>query len=297
MKVVDGRADFFNDAKRNGCPVIRPDLWQAIEHLRLVSDEDPSLLRGVDHVEVRVGDRHEDPAEPLIGLSVSGKRADRSDFESADRAIPLTQGLGEHWLVADPTTPNPPTLSYLVDPTSPGGVRVDVPITSFVQVNSMVNQQLVAEVLLHAQASGGDTFLDLYAGAGNFAVALAASGFRGTAVETAGAAIRELERSRFAEVGGIRCVEGDARSVLGQLSPADVVIADPPRSGLQGGYSDIANLTGHTMVLIGCNTRSFATDVAGLCVAGLHLESVVAFDMFPGTDHVETLAVLSSTSC
>lgn len=274
MQVIGGRADFFNDAKRNGCAVVRPDLWKAIEHLRAVSEENPELLGTATHLEVRVGD------DGAVGLSLPVP-------VGVDR---LTEALGRDWVVADSGTGQPRTLSYDVG----GGVRVDVPIDSFVQVNSDVNRLLVAKVIEVATDCGAETFIDLFCGAGNFALPLAAQSLTGTAVESAGSAIRQLRETAAARQHSIVCIEADARTVLDQLERADLVVADPPRAGLGESHGDLVALVDNKLILIACKASAFARDVAALRAEGLNLESVTAFDMFPGTRHVETMAVLSA---
>ncbi len=286
LQVVGGRADFFNHAKRDGCAVVRDDLWAAITDLRAATAADSTLLAGVRHVEVRVGDT----GTSAVGLAVS------DPVESAR----LSNALGASWLVAQPSGGVPPTLAYRVATIDGVDVVVDVPITSFVQVNSVVNRSLVARVLAEAAASGATTFIDAFSGAGNFSVPLVAQGLSGTAIDTAGDAIAQLGR---AELAGIECIEGDARRIgdLG-LAAADLVVLDPPRSGLgdKASYQAVADLLGPTtsarVLLVACNVDSFAADVAGLAEVGLRVEQIAAFDMFPGTDHVETLAVLGRST-
>lgn len=274
MKVVDGRADFFNEAKRDGCPVVTSDLWEAIEHLRTVTSHHTELLGSSEYLEVRVGD------DGGLGLVVP---------VPLDLA-PLREKLGPSWVVAHSGMDRPPTLQYIVGE----GLTIDVPITSFVQVNSDVNRRLVAKVLAVAEQVRATSFIDLFCGAGNFAVPLARQGLTGTAIDNVGAAIAELQRSEEATEGHIRCIEGDARTILDQLAPTDLVIADPPRAGLQQSHSALARLVGDTLVLIGCKASTFATDVAALGADGLLLESVTAFDMFPGTNHIEMLAIFNT---
>ena len=283
MKVVDGCADFFNEAKRDGCPVVRAELWAAIEQVRAVTAADPTLLAGVDHLEVRVGDLDD------LGLMLSSV-VDRDHLGVA---------LGSHWVIADASTTASAelvVLSYRPDAASP---LVEVPLNAFVQVNSEVNRRLVTHVLQLGLQTQATTFLDLYSGAGNFSVPLAAHGLRGTAIESSRDALAALSESGAARSGLIECVEADLSDVAGVvrgLRPVHLVVADPPRAGfgdLTGAEAAaLASLTLDTFVLIGCNVGSFARDVAALTSAGLHLESVTAFDMFPGTKHVETLAVL-----
>lgn len=272
MKVVDGRVEFFNRVKHNGCPVVRPDLWEGIQQLLEAAARHPELLKGVAHVEVRVGDDGE------LGL-VTSVPVDQS---------PLEEELGLNWVVAHRGMVEAPTLRYLLA----DGISIDMPITSFVQVNSSVNRQLVHKVLAVAHDVSARSFVDLFCGAGNFAIPLAEHGLVGAAVDNAGAAMAALARSKPAQAGSIRCIEGDARTLLSELSPADLVVADPPRAGLQKSHSHLADLVSGTLVLIGCKTSAFAADVATLRNLGLRLDAVTVFDMFPGTRHAETVAVL-----
>ncbi len=277
MKVVDGRADFFNQAKRDGCPVVRPDLWAAIERLRAVSAKNPSLLWGVDHLEVRVDGlaTNDTSRNPAVGLRLS------HDVNSER----LCEALGSAWLVANPSGTENPHLSYDVSP----GVTVDVPVASFVQVNDGVNRRLVAEVLRIAAATNARSFLDVFCGAGNFAVPLAAKGLVGVGVDHAGPAIEALQAVNPTHISGLAA---DAYDVMHELPAADLVVVDPPRSGVREGHRLLAARAQHSVVLVGCNVSSFAHDVASFCDAGLQLAGVTAFDMFPGTKHMETLAWL-----
>ena len=66
-----------------------------------------------------------------------------------------------------------------------------MPISAFVQVNSSINRRLVETVVAAATSNGCRTFLDLFCGAGNFAVPLAHNGLTGTGIDSSAAAISE----------------------------------------------------------------------------------------------------------
>ncbi len=74
-------------------------------------------------------------------------------------------------------------------------------------------------------------------------------------------------------------------------SPAAVVVADPPRTGL--GRAAVANLAGSGaghLVLVSCDAASLGRDAGLLAAQGYRLSSTTVVDMFPGTPHVETVS-------
>lgn len=162
------------------------------------------------------------------------------------------------------------------------------PGASFVQVNpamaALLDDYLRRKVLAHAPAA----VVDAYSGAGDHAVALAAQGVRVTAVEldaeaTAWAASRLAPPSL--------AVAGRVEEVLPGLLPADVVILNPPRAGVDARVTAaIAAIPPRAVVYVSCNPATLARDVARL--PGYRVASVRAFDMFPQTAHVESVCEL-----
>jgi 23S rRNA (uracil1939-C5)-methyltransferase len=152
-----------------------------------------------------------------------------------------------------------------------------------------------AAVLLHAHvvertlSHHPQTVVDAYAGAGATAVALAEKGVRVTAIELDGAAAR-WTGARLPPSS--RAVAARVEDVLDSTLPADVVIVNPPRAGvdervtrtLQHGTSPRA------IVYVSCNPATLARDV--LRLPAFRIASLAAFDMFPQTAHVETVCEL-----
>ncbi len=296
MRVDDGVPQLFNPAKAGGCLVVRPKVWEGITHLQAVAPGLRELFRHVDHLEVRVGDDDE-----TLGLSwaagsgVSGPFA----WPGGDVSAELSDRLGTVWRVAMRGASSQPTLRYYPAET----VAMDVPLDGFVQINSEANRllvdtvrRLVSEVSDRVGTSADEgpvvrgTVLDLYAGAGNFTLPLAADGWSVTAVEQSSSAMATLASQR--RVGRVRAVAGDVGVSLDQCDQADVVVCNPPRAGLQGGYRRVADVVRHRLMYVGCNPDRLAVDVARLADCGLRPVRAIAFDMFPGTDHVETVVVM-----
>ncbi|HKO91566.1 MAG TPA: hypothetical protein VJU61_10460, partial [Polyangiaceae bacterium] len=71
---------------------------------------------------------------------------------------------------------------------------------------------------------------------------------------------------------------------------------DPPRAGVKQGLSELAGLAGEWLVMCSCNPVTLARDLRWLIDRGFVLDTVQAFDMFPETHHIETLAWLRAPS-
>jgi tRNA/tmRNA/rRNA uracil-C5-methylase (TrmA/RlmC/RlmD family) len=73
----------------------------------------------------------------------------------------------------------------------------------------------------------------------------------------------------------------------------DFVLLDPPRAGAEGAAVEgLLNLKPRRIAYVSCDPATLARDLRALTVGGYHLDSLSAFDMFPQTHHVETVAHL-----
>jgi len=171
------------------------------------------------------------------------------------------------------------------------GQRSDIPAgASFGQVNPEVAAALRAYVVDRVFAYGPRTVVDAYAGTGDTAVAIAKGGTRVTAIE--------LDRDAAAQSAsrlpaGSRALVGRVEDLISRALPADVVLVNPPRAGLDARVTSVlARQTRSTraIIYVSCNPATLARDVARL--PDFDIASVVAFDMFPQTAHVETVCTL-----
>ena len=166
----------------------------------------------------------------------------------------------------------------------------DAADTSFAQVNAAVAERLHAEVVARVRMFNPATVVDAYAGGGETAVALASGGARITAIELDRAASRRCG-SLLPE--GSRAVAGRVEDHLAASLPADVVILNPPRAGVDQAVTSLlhdATPAPRAIVYVSCNPATLARDIARL--PGYRVSSLEAFDMFPQTAHVETVCVL-----
>jgi tRNA/tmRNA/rRNA uracil-C5-methylase (TrmA/RlmC/RlmD family) len=91
-----------------------------------------------------------------------------------------------------------------------------------------------------------------------------------------------------------RVVPGPAHLAAAAIHGESIVIADPPRKGLGPELlEELAARRPAQLHYVSCGLQSFVEDTAALSERGFVLRSATAFDVFPYTDHVETLALFT----
>ena len=186
---------------------------------------------------------------------------------------------------------------------------------AFFQVNHELLEPLIAEALGNSK---GQTAVDLYCGVGLFTLPLARRFERVTGVEAHPRATefarRNIESARrgssltlregvqhnsgSGDWGSVQVVTARVGEWLNQharsLGPVDFLLLDPPRTGCEN--KDIAGILAlrpAQISYVSCDPATLARDLKKLIAAGYSLDSIAAFDMFPQTHHVETVARLS----
>ncbi len=169
------------------------------------------------------------------------------------------------------------------------------PGASFVQVNPHVGGLLADAVVAAAQAYAPATVVDAYSGAGDVAVRLAGEGARVTAIEL------DAEATAYAASRlptGSRAVAATVEDALPEALPAELVIVNPPRAGLDARVSAALEGAGRgefgpvprAVLYVSCNPATLARDLSRM--PAWTVRRVQPFDMFPQTAHVETLVEL-----
>lgn len=137
--------------------------------------------------------------------------------------------------------------------------------------------------------------IDLYAGGGVFSVA---------AARRRSAAVTAVEGDRIASDDLVANVQSSGSDITAMHQPveafvrawrgaADVVIVDPPRTGLsKEAAAGVVGLRPPRLVYVSCDIATLARDARRLVDAGYAIAQVTAFDLFPNTPHVETVVVL-----
>lgn len=186
---------------------------------------------------------------------------------------------------------------YLTDTLCGLELRLSVP--SFYQVNHDQAQRLYEKALEYAGLTGRELAVDLYCGAGTITQVLARRARHVIGGEIVPEAIRDAEDS--ARRNGVENVEflcGDASRLAAELRQRglrpDVICVDPPRKGLAPDVVEAAaSMTPGRIVYVSCDPATLARDVARFAPLGYCPVRACAVDLFPGTAHVETVALLS----
>ena len=74
----------------------------------------------------------------------------------------------------------------------------------------------------------------------------------------------------------------------------DVIIADPPREGMYEHIIPISIISPSLLIYISCDPITLARDIGALIKKGFTFESILAFDFFPQTYHIETVVTLKN---
>jgi len=279
-----GAIGYFNTGKALDCAVLQPALKAFVSRLRDWASSNPLQLDNFAHVEARTCDE-----DGHWGLFLT-YRADA--HEHASFTAQLQRDLGPVLVATDRDSCMPQQRFAHHE-----GGFLFVPLNGFVQVNPAVNHLLVEHVAHGALTHQWSTFVDLYGGAGNFAVPLARAGLSGSLIERNRDCIQAASRSvREQGLLGLQMQAADAitasRSLLASGAAHDAVIIDPPRAGIQAGLDVVLALAKRAIVYCSCNLATLERDLRVLMSAGWTLQRLVGFDMFPGTRHLETVAWL-----
>lgn len=164
-----------------------------------------------------------------------------------------------------------------------------VSIDSFFQAGPTIATALVASVAAAAGQISGLRVVDAYGGIGLFGGTVASTASDIWSVERSGSSTRDARRN-LAELPAtvVECAVEEWPGVA-----ADVVIADPARSGLgKDGVTALITCAARRFVLVSCDTGSLGRDVGLLREHGYTIDSIEIVDAFPDTSHVETIVGL-----
>jgi 23S rRNA (uracil1939-C5)-methyltransferase len=159
-----------------------------------------------------------------------------------------------------------------------------------VQVNARVAAALREHVLERVRAHGPARVIDAYAGMGDTALPLAAEGRTVVAIELDAEAVARFRERLPAPSAAIA---GRVEDHLPAALPADVVLLNPPRAGVDARVTaalEAAATPPRAVVYVSCDPATLARDVARM--PRYRVASLRAYDMFPQTAHVETVCEL-----
>ncbi len=178
-----------------------------------------------------------------------------------------------------------------------GGTPIHYPPGAFGQNNLDMAERIIGH--LRARVPSGARVAEFYAGVGAIGLSLLTDLAALTLNEVQPESLAGLELGLAelppAEHSKVRVVPGAAGAAAAAADGADVVIADPPRKGLDTALVEwLAARPPQSLLYVSCDAGSLARDTAALTTRGaLRLTELTAFNLMPFTEHVETVAVFA----
>jgi 23S rRNA (uracil1939-C5)-methyltransferase len=179
------------------------------------------------------------------------------------------------------------------------GIKFKIGPKSFYQTNSEQAYELYKVTREFAALSGNEIVYDLYTGTGTIANFVAKKAKKVVGIEYIQEAIDDaIVNSQLNNINNTSFFAGDMKDVLNQTfidthGRADVLIIDPPRSGMHEKVIDaIKYCSPQRIVYVSCNPSTQARDI-DLLADMYKVQKIQPVDMFPHTHHVENVVLLT----
>ncbi|MBQ7933596.1 MAG: 23S rRNA (uracil(1939)-C(5))-methyltransferase RlmD, partial [Lachnospiraceae bacterium] len=170
---------------------------------------------------------------------------------------------------------------------------------SFYQVNPRQTERLYGKALEFAGLQGNETVLDAYCGTGTIGMIAAGKAGQVIGVELNQDAVKDARiNAKRNQVENIRFYQNDAGKFLVEMAAqgakVDVVLMDPPRSGSDEAFlGSVLKVKPKKIVYVSCNPETLVRDLKYLVKGGYQVQKAAGVDMFPFTEHVEAVALLT----
>lgn len=267
------------------CPILVPQLEALLPPLQACL-EGLQAPRQIGHIELVAGDEG-------VAVIVRQLRANPGDAHAWQRwaevqGVSLAQLEGRQeprlrWVG------KAPGLGYTL---KSGGrsLQLNFAPGDFLQVNAEVNQKMVATALDWLQPDGNERVLDLFAGVGNFALALAPHVAHVIGVEGSPAMVARLsDNARHNGLYNVEARQGDLTQAP-RLDPVpDLVVLDPPRDGAEAVSRALAASRVRRVLYVSCDPATLARDAGHLVHGGYRITRAAVADMFAQTAHLESM--------
>ena len=178
------------------------------------------------------------------------------------------------------------------------GFRFRISPKSFYQINYEGTQLLYSKAMQFADISKEDSVIDAYSGVGTIGIIASQYAKEVISVELNRDAVRDAKiNASINNIENIRFFCADATEFLlaaaEENEKIDVVLMDPPRAGSTVEFmKSVCTLAPEKVVYISCNPETLARDLVYFTKNGYKVKKIQPVDMFPHTNHVETVVQL-----
>ena len=170
---------------------------------------------------------------------------------------------------------------------------------SFYQINPVQTEILYQKAIAFAGLTGKETVIDAYCGIGTIGLVAAKDAGQVIGVEVNRDAVKDaIANAKRNGIKNAYFYHADAGRFMTEMAKegqtAEVVMMDPPRAGSDLAFlSSLAALSPKRIVYISCNPETQERDLSYLVQHGYQVKAIQPVDMFPHTNHVETVVLLS----
>jgi len=175
----------------------------------------------------------------------------------------------------------------------------DILPLAFFQTNTQQAEKLYSKVIELAALTGEETVFDLYCGTGTIGLFCAHAAKKVVGVEINPFSVKNARNNADQnKIENAKFYCGPVEKSLEDLTDTpDVVIVDPPRSGLgEKVVQQVAAFDAERIVYVSCNPTTLARDLKAFAELGYTTEAIQAVDMFPHTAHVECVCRLTKAA-
>ena len=179
------------------------------------------------------------------------------------------------------------------------GLTFRISPNSFYQVNPVMAEKLYTLAVEGLSLTGKETVIDAYCGTGTIGLIAAKKAKEVLGVEQNASAVKDAEaNARENDIKNEKFFRADSGEFMVSLAEegikVDAVITDPPRAGCDLPFlRSLIKLSPEKVAYVSCNPETLARDLGFLTRNGYKVKSVTPVDMFPHTDHVETVVLMS----
>jgi 23S rRNA (uracil1939-C5)-methyltransferase len=273
------------------CPISHPLIGDLMAHLnRCLETGDLPDFRGRVRLDVRLADG---PVLQVLVRPADDHPPARSDLEVLTELLIHMESIASVSILS----PDEELVVLSGDPfgqTTVAGRPVYLHAGSFFQTNLELLPELIGRLQAESAPREGKRIADVYGGVGVFGLFLAEHASEVLVIESDPLAEEACRRTASAwGLDNVRFRTEEAETALRDAAGFDVVVVDPPRTGLSEAVVEaLVELQPETILYVSCLAQSLARDLRVLTAEGYGVEHLEVFDFYPQTYHVEIFTVL-----
>ena len=174
-----------------------------------------------------------------------------------------------------------------------GDIKYKVSPKAFFQINTSNISNLYDEIVKYGNFNKNDKVVDLYCGVGSISLYIAKYVKSVLGIEIIPDAIKDAkENAKINEIDNANFLCGDVSKLIDDNIDGDILIVDPPRTGLDKHTVNVINEKGiQKLIYVSCDVMTLVRDIKLL--TNYEVKDISVVDMFPGTHHVECVCLLS----